>query len=146
MNMNFNQNQMNPMMMNQMMMNNMNPMMMNQMNMNPMMMNQMNMNPMMLMMFQNMNNYNNNNNNQQLWNLYFQTKKGTEQAVMIVVSPEATVKEAINLYRIKTNQLNDAINFIFNGKQLDFNLKLSQSGLANASTITVIGLKDVEGA
>ena len=144
MSMNFNQNQMNPMMMN-----NMNPMMMNQMmnNMNPMMMNQMNMNPMMLMMFQNMNNNNNNNNNnQEVWNLFFKTKNGTEQAVMIVVSPDVTVKEAINLYRIKTNQLNDAINFIFNGKQLDLNLKLSQSGLNNASTITVIGLKDVEGA
>ena len=76
----------------------------------------------------------------------FETKNANEQSVMIVVSPEATVKEAINLYRIKTNQINDVINFVFNGKQLNLNLKLSESGLTNASKITVIGLKDVEGA
>ena len=68
----------------------------------------------------------------------FETKNANEQSVMIVVSPEATVKEAINLYRIKTNQINDVINFVFNGKHLNLNLKLSQSGLADLSKITVI--------
>ena len=193
MDMNFNQNQMNPMMMNQMNMNNpmmmnnmnmnnpmmmnnmnmnnpmmmnnmnmnnpmmmnnmnMNPMMMNNMNMNPMMMNNMNMNPMMMnqmmMMFQNMNNgnnANNANNNNTLWNLVFEKKNG-EQSVNLSISPNSTVQEAINLYRIRTNQVNDEIKFIFNGKQLDYSLSISQSGLNNGAKITVIGTRDVEGA
>ncbi len=158
--MNFNQNQMNPMMMNNMNMNpmmmqmNMNPMMMQmnmnpmmmQMNMNQMMMNQMNMNPFMMnQMMTMLHNNNNPNNNETLWNLVFEKKNG-EQAVNLNISPNETVQAAINQYKIRTNQTNEDIKFIFNGKQLDYSLKISQSGLNNGSKITVIGTRDVEGA
>ena len=135
------------MMMNQMMMNN--PMMMNQMMMNnPMMM------QMMLNMMQNNNqsagnvgNMNIDSNNPNDWNLIFEKKNGT-QVVNIRVSPNETVQHAINMYRFKTNtqEKDDEIKFIFNGKQLNYSLTLAASGLSNASKITVISTKDVEGA
>ena len=104
--------------------------------MNPFMMNQ------MMTMFQNKNNQ---NNNETLWNLVFEKKNG-EQAVNLNISPDETVQAAINQYKIKTNQTKEDIKFIFNGKQLDYSLTISQSGLNNGSKITVIGTRDVEGA
>ena len=132
-----NMNNMNPMMMNNM--NNMNPMMMN--NMNPMMMNQ------MMMLLQNMNNNNggNNNNNNNSWNLIFEKKAG-DQTVNISVSPDSTVLEAINLYKLKVGQIDQEMKFIFNGKQLDHSLKVSEAGLNNLARITVITTNDVQGA
>ena len=154
-------NMMNPMMMNMMMNNMNNPMMMNNMN-NPMMMNNMN-NPMMMnnmqnidpammnqmmMLFQNMINninINNQNNNGNNWNLIFEKKAG-DQSINISISPDSTVLEAINLYKLKTGQISGDMKFIFNGKQLDYSLKICQSGLNNLSRITVISTGDVQGA
>ena len=94
------------------------------------------------MMYQNMNNP---DNNKTLWNLVFEKKNG-EQAINLNISPDETVQAAINLYKIKTSQEKEDIKFIFNGKQLDYSLTISQSGLNNGSKITVIGTRDVEGA
>ena len=151
--------QMNPGMMGQMnpgMMPQMNPMMMGQMNpgmmpqMNPMMMGQMN--PAMMQMFMNMNAGNQpnmpniNTGNPGDWNLIFEKKNGS-QIINVQVSPDSTVQSAINMYKIKTNTPPDEeIKFIFNGKQLNYSLSLSASGLMNGSKITVISTKDVEGA
>ena len=146
---NFNQNgfpMMNPMMPQMMM----NPMM-QQMMMNPMMQ-QMMMNPMMMQQMMNIMGGNNinvniNSNNPNDWNLIFEKKNGS-QTINIRISPDETVQAAINLYKIRTNtqEKDDEIKFIFNGKQLNYDLKLSQSGLMNGSKITVISTKDVEGA
>ena len=146
MNMNPNMMNMNPMMMNMNMdpnMMNMNPMMMN-MNMNPMMMN-MNMNPMMMNM--NMNNIGNANiGDNEGWNLIFEQKK-EKKNIIVTISPDKTVKEAISIFKIKSGQPNEAtFKFIFNGKQLAMDLKVSESGLANNSVITVISLQNLVGA
>jgi len=163
-------NQMNTMnglnMANQINMNNMN--MMNQMNMmNNGMMNPMHnvmMNPMHNIMANNMmmNNMMNpmpmmNNavpmNNQMpqsgdLWNLIFQRKMSrtnVEQTINILIDPDKLFIEAVNMYKIKTGST-DNFKFIFNGKDIIKELKISQTGLMNNSTITVISLSDVEGA
>ena len=140
--------QMNPGMMNPGMMPQMNPGMMPQMN--PMMMAQMN--PAMFQMFMNMNAGNQQNmpninaGNPNDWNLIFEKKNGS-QIINVQVSPDSTVQGAINMYRIKTNTPSEEeIKFIFNGKQLNYSLTLSASGLMNGSKITVISTKDVEGA
>ena len=140
--------QMNPGMMPQMNPGMMNPGMMPQMN--PMMMGQMN--PMMMQMFMNMNPGNQpnmpniNTGNPGDWNLIFEKKNGS-QIINVQVSPDSTVQSAINMYKIKTNTpLDEEIKFIFNGKQLNYSLSLSASGLMNGSKITVISTKDVEGA
>ena len=155
-------NQMNTMnglnMANQINMNNMN--MMNQMNM----MNNVMMNPMNNIMANNMmmNNMMNpmpmmNNvvpmNNQMpqsgdLWNLIFQRKMSrinVEQTINILIAPDKLFIEAVNMYKIKTGST-DNFKFIFNGKDIIKELKISQTGLMNNSTITVISLSDVEGA
>ena len=145
-----NMNMMNQMnMMNNGMMNPMNNVMMNPMNnimANNMMMNNM-MNPMPMM----------NNvvpmNNQMpqsgnLWNLIFQRKMSrtnVEQTINILIDPDKLFIEAVNMYKIKTGST-DNFKFIFNGKDIIKELKISQTGLMNNSTITVISLSDVEGA
>ena len=74
-------------------------------------------------------------------------KKNGSQIINVQVSPDSTVQSAINMYKIKTNTPPDEeIKFIFNGKQLNYSLSLSASGLMNGSKITVISTKDVEGA
>ena len=166
---NNNMNMNNPMMMNNMQNNmNMNPMMMqNNMNMNPMMMNnmqynammmQMMTNPMMVQMMGNMNmgmgNMNMGMGNMQnldsqdgeSWNLIFEKKNGG-QAINVRLPSSSKVIAAINNYKIKANMSNDDdAKFIFNSKQLNYELTLAESGLSNGSKITVISIKDVEGA
>ena len=151
----------NPMMNNNMGNPMMNPMMMNggmmPMNpvmdpmMNPMMMNG-GMNNMMPMggLGNNMNmmnmNMNMNIGDNEGWNLLFEEKNGN-RTINITISPDKTVREAINLYKIKANQdANTEMKFIFNGKQLANDLSLSQSGLQNNSKITVVSLQNVKGA
>ena len=146
MNMNFNQNQMNPMMMNNM---NMNPMMMQMMN-NPMMMQMMMGNNNMGMgnmgNMQNMGNVNMDSQDPNAWNLIFEKKNGG-QTINIRISSDSKVVTAINTYKLKANMTNeDDAKFIFNGKQLNYDLTLAESGLMNGSKITVISIKDVEGA
>ena len=79
------------------------------------------------------------------WNLIFEEKQGNKRTI-IRISPDKTVQEAINLYKIKTNKKNnDIIKFIYNGKQLFPSLPISQSGLSNNNVITVITLKEFIG-
>ena len=159
MNMNMNNMNMNNMNMNPMMMNNMNAMMMNNMNMNPMMMQMMN-NPMMMQMMmgnnnmgmgnmgnmQNMGNVNMDSQDPNAWNLIFEKKNGG-QTINIRISSDSKVVTAINTYKLKANMTNeDDAKFIFNGKQLNYDLTFAESGLMNGSKITVISIKDVEGA
>ena len=117
----------------------MNPMMMNPMiGQNPMM------NPMMCpidQMGQNMGTGNNNT-----WNLFFEDK-WNKKTTYIFISPEKNVSEAINLYKIKSGTMDDkTAKFIYNGKNLILDIKISQSGLQNNSTITTISTKNVLGA
>ena len=133
------------------MMNMMNPMMMGMGGMGGMggmnMMNPMMMNGMMPMGEMNNNmNMNMNIGDNQGWNLLFEEKNG-ERTINVTISPDKTVREAINIYKIKANQDSEAqIKFIFNGKQLAYDLTLSQSGLQNNSKITVVSLQNVKGA
>ena len=140
--------QMNPMMMNPMMCQNpmMNPMMvqMNPMMMNPMIGQNPMMNPMMCpidQMGQNMGTGNNNT-----WNLFFEDK-WNKKTTYIFISPEKNVSEAINLYKIKSGTMDDkTAKFIYNGKNLILDIKISQSGLQNNSIITTISTKNVLGS
>ena len=153
-----NMNNMNNMnLMNQMnMMNNMNNM--NNMNMMNMMNNGM-MNPMNNIMMNNMMNVmpmmnnavpmaNQMSQSGNLWNLLFQRKmsrQNIQQTINILIDPEKLFIEAVNMYKIKTGTTED-FKFIFNGKDVIKDIKISQTGLQNNSTITVISLQDVEGA
>ena len=80
------------------------------------------------------------------WNLIFEQKK-EKKNIIVTISPDKTVKEAISIFKIKSGQPNEAtFKFIFNGKQLAEDLKVSESGLANNSVITVISLQNLVGA
>ena len=158
-----NMNNMNAMMMmnnlNNMNMNNLN--MMNNMNnlnnMNNMMMNNA-MNPMNNIMPNNMMMNNMNNvmpmNGQMMpqsgdmWNLLFQRKisqTNTQQNVNIAIDPDKLFIEAISMFKLRIGS-NEDFKFIFNGKDVIRDLKISQTGLMNNSVITVISLSDVTGA
>ena len=140
--------------MNNNMMNQMNNVMMNQMN-NNMMMNPMNNlipnNMMMNNVFPMMNNVglmNNqmmNNQNGNLWNLVFQRKNQSQQNIIISIDPDKLFAEAVSLFKIRLGSTED-FKYIFNGKDLIKELKISQTGLQNNSVITVISFSDVEGA
>ena len=132
---NFNNMQMNPMMMNNM----------NNMGMNPMMM--MGMNPMMFQQMWNMPGGGSSTSSVDPngWNLIFEKKNGS-QTITVQISPDKKVSEAVNHYKIKSGIMDEEIKFIFNGKQLNQSLSISESGLINGSKITVISTKDVEGA
>ena len=80
------------------------------------------------------------------WNLIFEEKREKKKTT-IIISPDKKVSEAINLYKIKSNTMDDkTAKFIFNGKQLFYDLTISQSGLQNNSTISVVSIKSVIGA
>ena len=164
-NMNNNMNNMNNMNMNPQMMNMMMQMMSNMGgNMNTMNMGNMDqanmMNMMNMMQMMNNNNMANNmqmNNNmvnsmpvnnmgasQGGWNLFF-TKKDSGQKILIQVKSDEYVSEAISRYKIKAVDDKES-KFIFNGKQLNTGLKISQSGLQNNSEILVLSTSDVIGA
>ena len=165
--MDFNQGMMNPMSMNPMSMNpmGMNPMGMDQMGMNPMGMGMnpmgMGMNPMgmgMNPMGMGMNPIGMGMNpmgmnptksvtigDKEGWNLIFEDKKGNKR-INVTISPDKTVQEAINTYKIKANLEDAQAKFIFNGKSLCTTLTISQSGLTNNGVITVVTTKNVIGA
>ena len=134
-----NLNNMNNMMMNNMMMNNaMNPM--NNIMPNNMMMN--NMNNVMPMNGQMM------PQSGDMWNLIFQRKisqTNTQQTVNIAIDPDKLFIEAISMFKLRIGS-NENFKFIFNGKDIIRDLKISQTGLMNNSVITVISLSDVTGA
>ena len=131
-------------------MNNMNnQMMMNylmQMQMNPQMMAQFMtmMNNQQMMMMNNMAGGNISIDDNQGWNLVFEKKSGGG-TINLLISPEKTVQEAVNAYKLKSME-EGQMKFIFNGKELPYSLKICQSGLNNGAKILVISTKDVEGA
>ena len=154
-----NMNNMNNMMMlnnmnNNINMNNMNNMMM----MNNMAMMNNAMNPMNNIMANNMmiNNINNTMpiNGQMmpqsgnLWNLLFQRKisrTNAQQNINILIDPDKLFIEAVSMFKLRIGS-NEDFKFIFNGKDVIKDIKISQTGLQNNSIITVISLQDVEGA
>ena len=141
-NMNINLNNMsNQMMMNYLMQMQMNPQMMAMMMNNPQFMAMMN-NQMMINNIAGGGNISIDDN--QGWNLVFEKKSGGP-TVNLTISPEKTVTEAINAYKLKSME-EGQMKFIFNGKELPYSLKICQSGLNNGSKILVISTKDVEGA
>ena len=64
---------------------------------------------------------------------------------MHIHSPEKTIEEAINLYKIESDNNSENLKFIFNGKPLFPDLKIYYSGLENGSMIIVINTKEVYG-
>ena len=85
--------------------------------------------------------------NQNDWNIVFE-RINFNHLVNIRVSPKETVQHAINLFKSKTKtaEKDNEIKFIFNGHELNHCLRIVDSGLINASKITVISIKDVQGA
>ena len=80
------------------------------------------------------------------WNLIFEDKRDKKRTI-VTISPDKKVNEAISLYKIKTGtKENEEFKFIFNGKQLFYELTISQSGLTDNSVISVISIKNVIGA
>ena len=121
-------------------------------NMKNNMMPNMNMNNMKMQIpnieFQNQNMMMNNNilgmmNNQSVeLNLRFEERN---KQMIIIILPEKTIKEAIDLYKIKSGNNSQDLIFIFNGKKLYPDLKIKQSGLVNGSRISVINQEDIMG-
>ena len=105
------------------------------MGMNPMGMNPMGMNPTKSVTI----------GDKEGWNLIFEDKKGNKR-INVTISPDKTVQEAINTYKIKANLEDAQAKFIFNGKSLCTTLNISQSGLTNNGVITVVTTKNVIGA
>jgi hypothetical protein len=139
-NMGMGMNNMNMMAMNNM--NNMNMMRMNNMNnMNMMGMNNMGMGmPNMNMMAMNMamQNANINNEDKDGWELTFKYDDGKDKKdVVVKVSCEKTVNEAISLYKLKVANTEDMRFEYPPNKELNRTLKISQSGLSNKSEIIV---------
>ena len=81
-----------------------------------------------------------------LWNLCFENFNNfRNQTVMIIISSEKLIREAINMYKKKTGITEECL-FILNSKQLLPDIKISQSGLCNLSKILVISFRNVCGA
>ena len=76
-------------------------------------------------------------------NLGFREKNG--KIINIYISPEKTIKDAIDLYKIKSGNNSEELMFIFNGKPLNPDRKISQSGLLNDSRIIVMNTKELYG-
>ena len=75
------------------------------------------------------------------WTLLFENNK---KITNIKISEQKLFKEAINMYKEKSGYTNDC-KFIFNGKELNPEFKICQSGLMNYSKIIVIPFANVQG-
>ena len=169
-------NQGNPMMLNNSLNDNMNQMNMNPMMNNGMMNNQFNMNPMMNpMMMNNMNNMGNNmmdqamnfnamnnnmnmnagnmgNNNQPASNnqnisVYFRAGlNGENGSIMIQCSLDDKISDLIDRYKAKSLQDVSQKKFIFNARELKKNLKVAEAGLNDGANIFVVNTEGVKGA
>ena len=78
------------------------------------------------------------------WNLIFENQND-KQTYNIRISENKTVKEAINMYKIKSGR-EGKMKFIFNNKELFPDMKICQSGMNNLSRILVISLQNLKGA
>jgi hypothetical protein len=76
-----------------------------------------------------------NDANAQFWTLTFENKENGSR-LNIQITDDKIVDEALSSYRKKTLDMN-YLSFKFNGKPLNSNLRLSQSGLHNGAVITV---------
>ena len=75
------------------------------------------------------------------WHLYFLNEDNNE-IISIDISEEKTIKEAIDMYLKKSNRnRTDDIKFFHDKKELNPDLKLSQSGLKCFSKIVVVSKK-----
>ena len=79
------------------------------------------------------------------WNLFFENQND-RKIITIKISENKTVKEAINMYKIKANRTNEKLKFVFNNKELFDEMKICQSGLNDHSKILVISLQNLKGA
>ena len=75
------------------------------------------------------------------WNLLFENQ-WDKKVVTIRISEKKQVKEAINMYKIKSNN-NRECKYRFNNKELIPEMKICQSGLNNFSKILVLSVKDL---
>ena len=159
-----NQNMMNMPMNNQNMMNQMNPNMMgmmNQMNQNMMgMMNQMSQNMMMNQMMQmqqmmaNANNAQNqgNTSNTDTSNTYggktviFRVSGEDKDPISVQCTDDDKISEVIEKYRAKSGDRDQTKRFIFNAKELNKSLKVSEAGLQDKANIFVVTTQGVKGA
>ena len=66
--------------------------------------------------------------------------------VNMQVSPNESVETVINKYKIRSNMQENDIKFIYNGSQLNYSLSVADSGLMDASIVTVLSLRNVCGA
>ena len=78
------------------------------------------------------------------WNLVFENQND-KQKYTVTISEQKTIKEAISIYRIKSNN-NDPCKFIVNSKQLFPEMRICESGLQNNSRILVISTRNLKGA
>ena len=78
------------------------------------------------------------------WNLIFENQND-KKLVTIRISEQKTVKEAINVYLLKSGRT-DKCKFIFNNKELYPEMIICQSGLQPLSRILVISTQNVIGA
>ena len=103
--------------------------------------------------FQNQNMMMNNNilkmmnimmNNQSVeLNLIFEERNQKQTSISIL--PEKTIKEAIDLYKIKSGNNSQNFIYIHNGQKLNPGLKINQSDLVNGSYIYVIDTEEMMG-
>ena len=66
--------------------------------------------------------------------------------IMIQCMPDDRVSDVINKYRIKANDNDTSKKFIFNAKNLNASLTLSEAGITNNANIFVVTTKGVKGA
>ena len=78
------------------------------------------------------------------WNLIFE-RKATMEKINIIISPEKTIQDAINLYKIKSGNNKEGLKFIFNSRQLYPNRKICESGLVEKANILVIDTDNIIG-
>ena len=108
-----------------------------QMNMQ-MQINQMMINPVM-------NNVSDSDNFIDKWNLRFENGD-TNIIDTILISPKKTVRDAINLYKIKANiDKSKTYKFIFNSRELYPDMEISKSGLSHLSKIIAISTHNTIG-
>ena len=69
-----------------------------------------------------------------IWNLIFEDRCSFRK-IVVHISPEKTVQEAINLYKIKSGNDSSNCKFIYNGRQLKKKKKIQSSGLQDNSVI-----------
>ena len=78
------------------------------------------------------------------WNLVFENQNDLN-SIIVTISEQKTIKEAISKYRIKANRT-DPCKFVFNSKQLYPEMRICESGLKDKSKILVISLQNLKGA